>query len=123
MIEILVIQIAAGLVIVAAVAAPGLIAWRRREGRSENDSRWATPASVSAGGRPLKEPGRGDKTTPLTTAARARRSRLLRAPRSPLGLSPAPRLLHLARSLAAAALPLTRTLIGKPGRRFSKTCP
>jgi hypothetical protein len=39
MIEILVIQIAAGLVIVAAVAAPGLIAWRRSEGRSENDSR------------------------------------------------------------------------------------
>ena len=35
MIDILVIQIAAGLVIVAAVAAPGLIAWRRREGRSE----------------------------------------------------------------------------------------
>jgi hypothetical protein len=36
MIEILAIQIAAGLVIVAAVAAPGLIAWRRRDGRSKN---------------------------------------------------------------------------------------
>jgi len=31
MIDILVIQIAVGLVIVAAVAAPGLIAWRRRD--------------------------------------------------------------------------------------------
>ena len=35
MIDILVIQIAVGLVIVAAVAAPGLIAWRRSDGRSE----------------------------------------------------------------------------------------
>jgi hypothetical protein len=35
MIDILVIQIAAGLVIVAVVAASVLIAWRRRDGRSE----------------------------------------------------------------------------------------
>jgi hypothetical protein len=35
MIDILVIQIAVGLVIVAVVAASVLIAWRRRDGRSE----------------------------------------------------------------------------------------
>ena len=35
MIDILVIQIAVGLVIVAAVAATGLIVWRRGDGRSE----------------------------------------------------------------------------------------
>ena len=37
MIDILVIQIAAGLVIVAAVAAPGLIAWRRRDWSQRKD--------------------------------------------------------------------------------------
>ena len=39
MIEILVIQIAAGLVIVAVAAASGLIAWRRRDIRSERYSK------------------------------------------------------------------------------------
>ena len=39
MIEIVVIQLVAGLVIVAIVAASGLIAWRRRDGRGERYSK------------------------------------------------------------------------------------